>query len=648
MAEKKEKEEIKDVPEVEVKEEVKTEVAPAPKKNIFAKLFGGGLLTACICVAIAAIVAIFVVNFATGSPKAVVNKLINNGYDEAHDALKEAERIYKKYDFKKPVKGSFDVTIESDMEEFEDISGIKMSGEFGYDLEEKIITGSVALENKEKFEAAMAIDEEDVYLKLLDEVIYLSEESGIGSEYWEEIATIVEEYDIDFKQYETILKSLRNALQKSVDPKALKKSRDTVSLGGKDVKVNKITITIDEDAAQYFVKNFAKTLKKDKALIKALNNLAEDYDIEFDEDEFVDGLEELEDLADDIELDKSEKVLVNVYTKGVFNKIVGGSISMNKHEFVTYVNYGKNINLTIDAGTEKIVVTGTRKGKETEYVVKYNKEKIATATVRKWEKDIIDFDYTINVEDQKIKGSVYLTAKEGKKDITGEYKISLDAGDEINFKVKGNYSFEFDADVKMFSTKNAIDADDWDPEEFEEEMMEKLDNDEALAEFIKGFIDGYEEENIEYNSLDMIVVDEAKAVNLLSKERATVLYVGDTYYSYYSEANARTFLDNLTSVLDDNEVHAYYLSDYYIDTKFKDAVKDVKYQCKSTEEEPTTPVEDAEGQGEEAQTEETPAEPSCEEYPAVYFIKGGKVVKAFRGTVTEEEFEDALEEIGLS
>ena len=623
---------------VKKKEEVKEEaVAPAKKPNIFSKIFKGGALTAGVVVVVVAAIALFVINFATGTPKTVVNNLINKGYKEAHESLKEVERLYKKFDIKKPVKGSFDITIESDMDELKDISGIKMSTEFGYDLDEKLITGSVAVENKEKFEAAMAIKEEDVYVKLLDEVIYLSEEAGIDSEYWEEIATIVEEYDIDWKQYETILKSLKNALQNSIDPKALDKSRDKISVDGKEISVNVVSFKLDEDSAQYFVKNMAKSLRKDKAFIKAIGELAEDYDIDYyDEDELIDALEELEDQADEIELDKDEKVTINIYTKGVFNKIVGGSVVYNKKEYVTYYNYGKNILLVVDDHvSDKLVVTGTRKGKQTDFVVKYNKEKIATATVRKWDKNTIDFDFSINYEDEKIKGSVYIDYKEGKKDISGTYKVSLDAGDEMNFKVKGSYAFEFDSDVSTFSTKNAVDAEDWDYEAFEEKLEEKLKKDEALQEIVKDMIEEYEDEAFDYNYLNMIVVDEDKAISLLSKEKATVLYVGSTYYSYYSEADARELLDSLTSVLDDKGIHAYYLADYNVYGDFEDAVANVKYTCEVSTD--TTTTDDAEAQ----------TDIKCDDYPAVYFIKDGKVVTALRGTADEDKIEAALKDIGL-
>ena len=632
----KKKEEIKDEIQAEVKEEVSTETVATPKKeNILAKLFKGGAVTAVVVVVVAVAIAFFAINLATGSPKTVVKNQINKVYNEANKDLKEVERLYKKYDVKKPVKGSFDITLESDMEELKDLSGIKISSEFGYDLDEKIITGTVALENKEKFEAGVLIKEEDVYLKLLDEVIYLSEEAGIDAEYWEEVATLVEEYDIDFKQFETILKSFKNALQKSIDPDALKKSRDKISVGGKDISVNKISFTIDEDSAQYLVKNLAKNLRKDKDFLKAFDELAEEYDLGVDSDDLADELEELEDLADDIELDKSEKVVINLYTKGVFNKVVGASVVVAKQEVVTYVNYGKNFELVVDGGTDaKLVVTGEKKGKETEVTVKYNKEKIATATVRKWEKDVVDFDFKINYDEESIKGSVYIDAKEGKNNISGTYKISLDAGEEINFKIKGSYSFEFDADVSAFSTKNAVDAEDIDFDELQEKLESKLAKDEALQELISGLIDEYEDETIEYNYIDMIVVDEDKAVDLLSKNKATVLYVGSTYYSYYSEPDAREMLDNIEELQEDKDFHAYYLADYYADTKFENAVKDIEHTCKTTSE--TT---------DETVVENT--ESTCDSYPAIYFIKDGKVVKAFVGTASYDELAEALSEIGI-
>lgn len=614
----------------------KTEEAAPAKPNIFTKLLNGGKAVTIGIVVAVIVVVLGGIYFTTGSPKVVVKNLINKGYNEAHKNLKEVERLYNKYDFKKPFKASFDVTVESDMEEFKDISGIKMSGEVGYDLDQKIVVGSVALENKEKIDVSMAIDEDKVYLKFLDEVIDLSEDAGIDPEIFEEIAAIAEEYDLDFKTYDNLLKSLKNALQKSVDPKALKKSRDKISVGGKDISVNKISYTLDEDSVQYLVENFSKTLLKDKNFEKSVEKLLEEYEIdEIEYDDIEELLEELEDSASDIELDKSDKVVVNIYTKGVFNKVVGVSVVYDKKEFLTYVDYGKYKQLVVDDhDSEKLVVTAEKKGKETEVTVKLNKEKIATATVRKFDEHNIDLDYTIDVEGEKVKGSIYFTAKEEKKSVSGDYKFSIDAGDELNFKVSGSYSMEFDADVEVFSTKNAKTPDEIDPEELEEKLEKKLAKDEALKDLIEGALEDYEEEAIEYNYIGMIPVEEDEAVKLLTRSRPTVLYVGDTYYSRYYEEDYYNLLSNLEDAQDDMGFHSYYLDDYYADEAFEAAVKDVEYTCVRTPEEGTT-------------TEETPAEPQCEQYPTVYLIKDGKVVKALRGLVTAEDYEKYLGELGI-
>ncbi len=196
---------------------------------------------------------------------------------------------------------------------------------------------------------------------------------------------------------------------------------------------------------------------------------------------------------------------------------------------------------------------------------------------------------------------------------------------------------EFDADVEVFSTKNAKTPDEIDPEELEEKLEKKLAKDEALKDFIEGMLEGYEEEVIDYNYIGMIPVEEDEAIKLLTKSRPTVLYVGDTYYSRYYEEDYYNLLSNLETAQDDMGFHSYYLDSYYADEAFEAAVKDVEYTCVRTPEEGTT-------------TEETPAEPAepqCEQYPTVYLIKDGKVVKALRGLVTAEDYKKYLGELGI-
>ena len=617
---KKKEKEVKKIEEKKEKvEEVKAE--PVKKEKVKCPSKIGKYIKPIACVVVVLLSLLGILYF-TGMPQPVAIRAVDRVYNEARNDLKEYERLWKKYNFKKPMKMTYSMKFESDLEELKELDGIKYSGTAGFDAEQKLLVVDADLKHDDNFDISMAIKGKTPYVKILDNVIDVSDSSNFDVEDFGYLYDILLDYEPDFKSGFQILKSIRNAVVSGIDKDALERSTDTLSVNGKEIKVNVVTYKLDKKSSKYFLKTFAKTLKNDKKFLKAIDKLADNMDLEFDSDEIKDGLSELIEEADDIEIEKDEVVTISIYTKGLFNDVVGFKLKEGKEELIEYYSHKGNTELVINDGDEKVVLSGIKEGKKTNYTLKVGKVKVAKFTVRAWEQEKVDLDYTIygdsfGIGGEEVSGTIYVSAKEGKHDITGEYKFSMET-EEGKFAISGDYKIEFDSEVEGFSTKNATEMIDVDWKELRTKITEKYSDDEIIKEVALELVNDLESSGIQYNYYNMIEVDEDDAIKVLKKTKPTVLFYA-SYYDYRRN-NDWSQLNNLKELQKELDFHSYFLDSSYGNYDFEEAVEDVEYTCSSE---------------------------TCSETPAIYLIKDGKVVKAFRGTVEKETLKAALEEIGI-
>ena len=414
----------------------------------------------------------------------------------------------------------------------------------------------------------------------------------------------------------------------------MEKEKVELDLGDDSFKATKHSYILDEDAIQELVEVVCEYLLDDDDFVKVLSDVTG-----LEKSAIKDTLKEAKKSASDIEFD--EEIAINIYTKGLFNKAVGFGIEYEGDEYVTYLVDGKNAELVIDNHMDdeyskmKLVVTIEEDGKEQALTVKYNGEKLATGTIRELSEEVIDMSVTIEEEDVKGTFDIYLKATEKDDKISGEYKLKASVDDEY-ISLKGNYGIAAQSKLDKVDTKQAVDVDDYDDSELEDKILKKIENDEVLSAIYELGMDAYEEEYLDLNYDGMLEITKADASDILTSKRAKVLYVGEDYYSYYSEVDAYNLYENLVQAQKDLDFYSHFIDTYYIYdmSDFEELVKDVEYTCTTT----TTTADPTTG-------EQTAA--ACENYPAIYLIKDGKVQKAFRGTVSLTDLETALKDLGI-
>ncbi len=615
-----------------------TPQGPDSSNNIMNKVKSFGVVPIVIvAVVVVALIAGITTKVVTSSPKAVFKGQINTVFKAINQTIDGLDEIEEKFDIANNsvlLKGSLnlDTNVEDLGENTELLKKITMAGELGIDVdkEELYLSGSIK-GDKNTVGINAYYQDEAAYLNatFLEDVVKVEDAEEIDfSEIKEALNMFKEQLEKnDTKTYTELVKKVNDSLNKSLDSKAMKKSNGKFEVDGKSVSATKNSLILDEDTLQTMVETFCNELIEDDEFLSDLANVTET-----DKGDIKEGLKEIKDTIKDVDME--DDIIINIWTKGLLNSCVGFSIEVDEKEYISYYVNDNNSELIInnhasdDYSKTKIVANFVKNKEEVEFTVKYNGEKVASGTIREMSEKLIDFDISVQSGDEEASVSVYITKNEDKKSINGEYKVKVSYNDEY-ISVSGTYEIAT-GDIPSVDTSSAVSIDEVDSEELIDNLKSATEGDSALDELFGDSINELEKESIDLNYYDMHpLTSDDEALAVLKKTKATVLYVGDTFYSSTSNLDARNMFENLQEAQMDLDFYSNYYPSYSVGDSFRDAVKDVNYTCKVSE-------PDSEN-----------SEEVCQEFPAIYLIKDGEVKKAFRGTVTEEELEDALKEIGI-
>ena len=610
------------------------------------------------------LVAGLILKVATGTPKAVFSSQLDNIYKKVNNTVNDIEDF--KNDFaldKNALLLKADIKADSNAkslgEDVEILKKLSLAGEVGIDVnEEQLYVAANIKGAKNDIGAKVLYKDGSAYIEspLLEKVVELDEIEEIDFTSIKEALEQLNE-QLDGKELDTymdIVKTLKDTFTKSLDSKYMKKQSAKFEVDGKKVSATKNTLVLNEDSLPELVTKITEKLLDDD---KFLSNFAKAFDIE--KSDVKDVLKELKNNAKDIEL--SDDININIYTKGLLNSMVGFSVEVDEEEYFSIYSDGKNTEIIVDnhlksSSKMKLVINLVGTKKNIEYSIKYNGTKIASGTIREMSEKLIDFDVKYSNGDDEFVIAIYTSCDKKKNSISGEYKFGINFNDEY-INVSGNYSMEGGA-LNVFKTDDAISYDEIDEEELMDKAMETIEDDEVLNSILGSTIEDYEESLLDLNYNDMKEVDDiASLKKVLSKSKPTVLYIGESYYSSYSEEEAYNLLKALETAQYDLDFYSYAYDTSYMSNELKELFEDVTYVCKNNiNDEETTPednddnsliVEENVTTDDNTITDVTEVENKCQEIPAIYLIKDGKIVKAFQGSITVEELEKELEELGL-
>ena len=592
------------------------------------KKFNLGILIIPAIVVVLLIVGI-VAKVATSSPKAVFTSSINSVYKDVSKYLKKADKLNETFDIKEKalyVKG--DVKLSTNVEDITDELGelkdLKVSFEGGLDLKHEELLGGFTVDgDKESIGGTVYVTDSMAYLKttFLDEIYKTELDDFDFGEVLEEYEEATKDIDVDPETYDYLVKTVKNAVVKSLDKKSMEKSKGSFEVDGKTVKATKVSYVFTKSSTKELINKVVDILLEDD---KFIDKLADCTGME--KGDIKDALKEVKSSAKDIDFDK--EIRLNLYTKGLFNNVVGMSLEYSDKEYVTVFKNGKTTEMIFDnhdkSDQMKVVVTAVEGKKETEVTIKMNKEKLGTLTIRELSEEVIDLDFNVEAAGEKVKGTIYFTEKQKKNVISGEYKFKL-SKDEEYVELSGNYSIEAQDKLEGFKTSDAVSFEDADEEAIADKLKEVIEKDEKLNVIFSDLLEELDPEPETYydsNSMVSIYLD-SEFTKLFADNKAKVLYVGDSYYSIYDEkeADARALLDNIVAAQTKYKFHSYRYPNYYLSDEQIQQLGETK-TCED--------------------------DYDCDKYPALYFIKDKEVKKVLRGKVSAEDIAAALQEIELA
>ena len=238
--------------------------------------------------------------------------------------------------------------------------------------------------------------------------------------------------------------------------KDFKKSKETITVNGKKVKVSKITYNFTEKTIDELSIKMLEDLQKDSKFVKALSKISG-----VKESKIKDGLKDsIDEIKDGLKnADSNETISLSTYVKGITNKFVGYSINAKDEEEKASLSYFEDGDVkefkfesddtVLSSLTKKDNTIVTIKSGEQEYKLTINKKVVGKTTT-----------YTIQV---KAEDTTYVTATLTNKEVSStdskeEYELSLEAKimGMITIKLTDSVVAEYVDSLDMPDTTNSI------------------------------------------------------------------------------------------------------------------------------------------------------------------------------------------------
>jgi len=635
---------------------VKPSTMTSAKKAILKR--GNKLLGPCLIVLIVilSILAVAKIN----SPKYIFQKEIDSVYKDIDDNIKDYEDFVKRIDY---INKNTRLTTEFILNDpTEDIEDLKVESEINFNLKENFYNANTKLsQNNTTINGDIYFQDNKIYLdsELLEKPIeitnyltdYVFAFNYIGIDDVHEMLDSTKPDDIRY-----LLKFIKKELFKTFDSDSFTKENIKKEIDDKTVRLHKITYTIDEKKYKDTFKSIIKALKKDDKSLRIIAKATAQ-----DKSDIKDGLDDLLEELNDIEFD--EELQISIYTQGILNNSIGYTIELDGKEYFTYIHYKGYYEIRFDNNDkddrEKITIIGeTDKDDVVTYTIKRNKKKVATIVVKENTDEKIDL--TFNIPDEEVKGHLMATYKEYKDEVSGDFEYSIEYEDE-EYSIEGKYKLENPKTLKEI-----------DPDEVEKldknydfrsikKLVEKL-KDEQLRELVEEFINELEDQIYDLNYNDMIEKTYKEVTTDIKNDDTFLLYVGDQYYyrvyDYYDdedeelepESEEEIFLDTIVDLQDEYNFHSVTISQNYYGgsttkcssydkdgntTKCINRIEYIEDFLKTTEDACTTGYDCL----------YTKLDTS--KRPVAYAIKEGKLVYILDTKSTEEDFDKALDLLGL-
>ena len=355
-------------------------------------------------------------------PDQVYNKLINK-YNTATETFlnKNIDKMNNSF------LESGSIKIDTNIEEIKDFKDYSLDYSLGIDMTSNKIKASIGLskENQKSFDILSYIVENKLYLKsddIYDSTLLIDDLSDIID--FNEIANNYKPEDIKY-----LISTYNDALENAIQKARYSSEKSEININGKNVKVTDNIMIINEKNYNDILTTFINQIKNNTRMIEIISNLTS-----MDKEEIISSL----DISNYPDMDSFE-IKVDVYTKPIFNEVVGVDIIANDSKVFT-------MNKESDKNQDTYNITFK------EYTGKLIRQKNGKIT---FTTNVDDYSFTINLQNKM----------ENASSITN---IELNLSQDDNYLIISiTDNMEYNQSISDINIKNAIDINDLSEEEYD-------------------------------------------------------------------------------------------------------------------------------------------------------------------------------------
>lgn len=404
-------------------------------------------------------------------------KWLDNNWDES----KSNKSLLISQDVKVKIDGSAFVTDQSVNTLISEINKLELKTKVGIDSKNSNVLMNIdtLYDNSELLVLGAYLKDNKYYLELknlYDKYIEISDMVEL-----EEVNVDVEKSDVKY-----VLSSVEKSFTKNLNDKDFKKSKETITVNGKKVKVSKITYNLSQKTIYELSIKMLEDLKNDSKFIKILSKISGTKEAVI-KDSLKDAISDIKDGLKDA--DTENVISLSTYVKGLNKKYIGFSSKIKGTDNTVVVNYFedgdvKQVDLSSDETkllsiTEKDNTTITISSNNQEYKLSINKKESGKNTT-----------YTFNL---KSGDTTYLTGTLTDKEVSStdskqanDIALNISFAGVINIDITDSVVVEYKDKLDLPDTTNSIKIENITEQE-QQEIMVKLYKNEGFQKLINNF-----------------------------------------------------------------------------------------------------------------------------------------------------------------
>ena len=265
----------------------------------------------------------------------------------------------------KSIKETANISFDTSNKELAFIKNYSIDTEVSYDKNMNMLSKLVL---NEKGSALL-----DLVLKLDKNNLYFKLPKVTNKTY----SAKVENANIQIKEEDVLFltNKLEEGIKKAFKEEKLNKKNIDVGVGGKTISVSYNYYTIDKTNVERITNKLLSVFEEEESL-KRLSNITKQEVSDIKED-----INDIKEETKDAEGD--EKIDIGVYTKGLFNTVVGFEYSMDDKTRLYYVLDGENGSGKLTDEESKSLIELTQTGNKIDVTISMENKKVASMNITK-------------------------------------------------------------------------------------------------------------------------------------------------------------------------------------------------------------------------------------------------------------------------